>query len=207
MDKEPLQDNGRVRALIGGSTAVILAGGRATRMNGRMKSGLLWQGRPFWAVIREELAEFPACRLSVDRKDRFDCDLPMIEDVFPGCGPLGAMYSCLAQADTPLVFFAACDMPLLTRQLVRRLYSRWRDTDDACIAKTGDGRRHPLCGIYSRELVASMKESLDGGERRVMGFLAGKALREVEIPPEMERQLLNVNTPQAYQTLCGAGRG
>ena len=206
MDTALQREQERVFALIGRSTAVILAGGKATRMGCRMKSGLLWQGRPFLTVICAELAEFPQCWVSVDRRERFDPGLPMVEDRYPGSGPLGAVYSCLSQAATPLVFFTACDTPLLTKGLIHFLYSQWQDGDDACIAQTGDGRLHPLCGIYSRELAPALKESLDGGERRMMAFLADKTVRKARVPAQMEGQLFNVNTPQAYQQLCETAR-
>lgn len=193
--------NSTLQQRIGSSTAVILAGGQATRM-GRMKSGLLWNGRSFLEVLQAELADFPRCRVSVDRRERFDPSLDVIEDRYPGCGPLGALYSCLAAADTPLVFVAACDMPLLTKELVHWLYGQWTPGDEVCIAKTRDGKLHPLCGIYRAELAPAIRQSLDGGERRVMRFLESRALRTAQVPPALEPQLTNVNTPEAYRALC-----
>lgn len=191
-----------ISELIGASTAVILAGGKAQRMNFRIKSDLPWKNKTFLTSIYEELKDFPKCLVSVDQKERFHFSLDMIEDQCPGCGPLGAIYSCLNQADTPLIFFTACDMPLLTKQLIYFLYSHLQPTDEACIAKTKDGKLHPLCGIYKKELASHIKHSLDNGERQVIRFLSNRITREVIIPLELEQQLTNVNTMQSYQKLC-----
>lgn len=196
-----VQNCARTDALIEQSTAVILAGGEAKRMGGQMKSGLLWQGETFLTVLYRELSPFPRRFVSVDRKERFDPSLETAEDLYPGCGPLGAIATGLAQARTPLVFFTACDTPLLTMRLVRFLYGCWRDGLDACIAKTGDGRSHPLCGIYRKSLEPAARACLEGGERRVMRFLAGCAVCEAAVPLALEGQLFNVNTPQAYEAL------
>lgn len=188
--------------LIKSSTAVILAGGQARRMHFQMKSALPWKDKTFLTAIYDQLELFSKCLISVDRKERFHVSLDMIEDQYPGYGPLGAIYSCLSQADTPLVFFTACDTPLLTKQLVYFLYRHLLPTDEACIAKTGDGRLHPLCGIYRKELAPHIRKSLDSGDCRVMHFLDSRATRRVTIPQKMEQQLTNVNTMETYRELC-----
>ena len=191
------------QSLIRSSTAVILAGGKSSRMNYYPKSHLPWQGGSFLSALSSQLTHFSRCVVSVDRKDRFENIGETVEDRYADCGPLSGIYSSLEAADTQLVFITACDTPLLKSELVEYLFRQWKPQYDCCIAKTGDGRIHPLCGIYKKELAPVLRQSLEQGDRRVMRFLEQQNLHIVEIPAEMEEQLTNVNTQEIYQGLCG----
>lgn len=110
------------QSLLRSSTAVILAGGKSSRMNYYPKSHLPWQGGSFLSALSSQLTHFSRCVVSVDRKDRFENIGETVEDRYADCGPLSGIYSSLEAADTQLVFITACDTPLLKSELVEYLF-------------------------------------------------------------------------------------
>ena len=75
-------------------TAFILAGGNSTRM-GRDKAFVMLQGRTLLARALEVCRTVTSdVRIVGDRK-KFAPFAPVVEDVFPGCGPLAGIHAAL----------------------------------------------------------------------------------------------------------------
>jgi molybdopterin-guanine dinucleotide biosynthesis protein A len=109
-----------------GITAVILAGGRGTRMGGVEKGLLEWQGRPLIAHLIDALApQVDSILINANRAhERYAAfGLPIIGDTpsFAGLGPLAGLHTALSHARTELVVCVPCDMPSLPPDLVHRL--------------------------------------------------------------------------------------
>jgi len=125
-----------------------------------------------------------------------------VGDARPGQGPLAGMEAGLAAARFPLVFVAAGDMPFLSASLVDHLLGVLRDRGGLAAVPDVGGSTHPLCAAYSREVLPSLRSSLDGGMRAARGFLDG--LDAVVYVPKAELGclgdpdllLMNVNSPE-----------
>ena len=75
--------------------AVILAGGQSRRM-GENKAFLTLREKTFLARISEQLSEVQEVLLSVDSASKYaEESFAAIEDLHPGCGPIGGIYSAL----------------------------------------------------------------------------------------------------------------
>src|SRR3990172_5076806 len=105
-------------------TAAILAGGRASRFDGRDKSALVVGGR---SILERQIAVLR--RLTDDilvvggqgGQPRADGLVRFVPDRVPGCGPLGGLDAALAAARDDAVVIVACDMPFVTRALLSHL--------------------------------------------------------------------------------------
>ena len=65
--------------------AVILAGGKSSRMNGTDKALLNWNGMSFLDRLFHELRDFDERLLSADRADRYPQYAAVtVPDLFPG---------------------------------------------------------------------------------------------------------------------------
>lgn len=85
----------------------------------------------------------------------------------PGEGPLVAISHGLRRAGTQeRVFVTGCDTPLLRTSLVALLFERAMGHKGA-IAEF-QGRRQPLCAVYSGELAADVVELVNRGERKAL---------------------------------------
>ena len=122
----PAQERVNERGFNPKITAVILAGGRGTRM-GNVEKGLLqWQGRPLIAHLIDALApQVDTILINANREhQRYAIfGLPIIRDVaeFAGTGPLAGLHAALSHSQTEWVVCVPCDMPDLPSDLVARL--------------------------------------------------------------------------------------
>lgn len=211
--------------------AVILAGGKGSRMGNVDKAGLLYRGEPFAAVIGRELDALGVpCFFSAaepdDRRPKtspavdgeavsrapqswFGWDWPLILDSVKDdrgfIGPMGGIYSCLKETGLDGLFFVSCDMPLFRRELAVRLLAHLREGEkrDALVWRTRDGRIHPICGYYSKGCMPVLEQFIRQKNYRMRDFLAALSCKTVETAAEHipDRWFNNVNTPEAYEGL------
>src|SRR2546426_951102 len=105
-------NNGWVSKQVG---AVVLAGGRDTRMGGTDKAFLTVQGQPvFQRTLRLLQCCFSQVVVVSNRPDKYAAfDVQVIADEFTGRGPLAGIHAGLGLVQQPYAFVVACDMPFL----------------------------------------------------------------------------------------------
>jgi molybdopterin-guanine dinucleotide biosynthesis protein A len=129
--------------------------------------------------------------------------LPVIPDLRPGDGALGALRTAVHAAETDRTLVMACDMPFVTEALLRYLVDAGRAADIA-IPRTRRGYE-PLCATYSRRCADEMARLI--AERRFklseVALIPGLIIRELgpdELGPFGPEELLffNINTSDDY---------
>jgi molybdopterin-guanine dinucleotide biosynthesis protein A len=180
-------------------TAFVLAGGKSRRM-GRDKAFLSWgQGTLLSHALK--LAGAVAASVSIvgDAK-RFSSCGPVVEDLYPGCGPLGGIHAALSSSATELNLMLAVDLPLLKPEFLRHLVSL-ADAGGATITVPRVGKCwQPLCAVYRREFAAIAEQALREGKNKIDPLFAlaetcvleEQALLQRGFSSEMFR---NLNTP------------
>lgn len=167
-------------------------------MEGANKLFLTWEGKPFHERLRSALGQFPKVYLSVDREEPYAAlGLPMVPDRWPNCGPLGGIASVLAICEEEAVFVTACDLPLLSADVVERIFSAW---DGGITLASADGRIQPLLGIYPKSVLPELEKRLAKGRLRMYDFLTEVGCTAVPLP-EGCRAAENINTRQDYRRL------
>ncbi len=151
-----------------GINGVILAGGASSRLGGRNKALLPWQGR---SLIEHAVARLrpQVERLWIsahgDARPYHALGLPICLDrASERLGPLAGIASALAHCESPWLLVAPCDNPQPPADLAARLLQA--DTADRprfahC------GRDHYLCALIPISLLTPLQAYLDGGGRRV----------------------------------------
>jgi molybdopterin-guanine dinucleotide biosynthesis protein A len=106
-------------------TGVILAGGRSERM-GRDKALLKVGGkRIIDRTINTLSGIFSDMLVVTNAPARYvDLGVRLAGDLWPGTGALGGVYTALSWAPTSKIFVVACDMPLLSRAVIRHQVER-----------------------------------------------------------------------------------
>jgi FdhD protein len=129
-------------------------------------------------------------------------DVPIHRDVFPGLGPIAGVHAALQRADSESVFILACDLPLVTGQVIRRVLRCAAGNDvPAVIARTGETPQ-PLCGVYRKELLAPLGERLrEGRDLSIRDFLAEVGPECIEMPPPEAARLRDVDAPEDLSLL------
>ncbi len=192
--------------------AVILAGGRGSRLGGVDKGLVEVGGRPLVLWVLQALGtRASAVYVSANRNLPAYAELGARhgfalvrdqEDDFRG--PLAGVAAALEQAEASLVFSCPCDSPALDASLIdllcRHLLAR-----DAEIAVARDGERlQPVFALYRRDLAARLRAWLAAGGRKIDRWFA--ECRTIEVAaPEYSRSFVNINTPEELRLFAGEG--
>jgi len=199
-----------VRELVKDLSAVVLAGGRNSRMGGVDKGRIPFKGLPLALRAVRLLAgifeEVVLVTNSAEGYPGLPAGVLLTGDLFPGRGPLAGIHAGLARSSRQAAFCAACDMPFLSAGLIRRLARRFRELGcDVLLPRVG-GEIEPLHALYHRRLLAQMERLLADGQgnsiRRLFPVVRTEYL-ELADSARIRRIFTNLNTPEDIRKLCG----
>ena len=176
-----------------GITALILCGGRATRLGGIEKPLADLGGKSLLAhVIARLEPQVESIVLSVGRGSAQYAGFgyPVVVDDDPDQGPLAGIVSALAVVDTPWTLTTPADTPFLPSDLVHALAPSCRDHGAAVVS--AGGHRQNLAMLLDRTQAASLAEFYAAGGRAVHRWLVASGVDEVAFP---EDGFMNINTP------------
>src|SRR5262249_48484694 len=99
----------------------VLVGGRSSRM-GRDKALLPHHGLALAAGVAREVEHAAGqCALIGDPMRYQELGYPIIQDLYPGEGPLGGILTALSHSQSDWNIILACDMPRITHEFLTRL--------------------------------------------------------------------------------------
>jgi len=197
LDPADLSFDGRGWVLREHATAIVLAGGRGTRM-GRDKSMLPVGARPMIEHVCAQLRDvFDEVLVSTNTPEEHAfLGLRTVPDRAPGRGPLMGIASALEASAHELNFVVACDAPDLNIALAHRLLDRAAGRD-AVVPRGPGGAVEPLFAVYRKSLAPRAHRLLGAGEGRVRALFAKGRTRYVDLPPG-EAVPANLNTREEY---------
>ncbi|MCI0447331.1 molybdenum cofactor guanylyltransferase [bacterium] len=190
--------------MIDSITAVILAGGKSSRM-GQNKALLPIEGKTLIERIGEILsAIFSKIVLSTASQNAFpQLQLPEVVDRYPQTGPLGGITSVL-ESGLSEIFCVGCDMPFLNQNLIEYQCS----ISHCCDAIIPVWNNHPqvLHGLYRKNLLPAFHNGLNEEQYKITDWL-----EEAEVCYLLEDEIRrydpaglsfrNINTPDDYKSL------
>jgi molybdenum cofactor guanylyltransferase len=152
-------------------TAVILAGGRARRMEGKDKGLLELNGKPLIQHVIERIEpQVHTILISANRNqaeyEKFG--YPVVSDEKQGyLGPLAGIAAALQHCTTDLLLVVPCDTPFLPDNLAAvMLRQLQREYTDVCLAHD-DRRLQPLIALISCTLEGTLNQSIAAGHLKV----------------------------------------
>ncbi len=189
--------------MIDSVTAVILAGGKSSRM-GSNKAFLPLEGVPLIERVRLTLAEiFSHIILSTASPNTYEeIALNEVVDRYPETGPLGGITSVLETGEKR-IFCVACDMPFLNRDLIEYQCSV---TDCDAVVPIWKGRPEVLHAVYDRNLLNEFQKSLNEMRFKISDSFRDSHIRYIS-EEEIRRfdaaglSFRNINTPKDYERL------
>lgn len=178
----------------GSVAALILAGGRATRMGGGDKPLLTLGGKPLLAHILAALVPLPVAIVANGDPVRFAAfGCPVLDDgAFLGEGPLAGVLAGLdwaAAAGHAALLTVPGDTPFIPPRLAVTLAPA-----PACAASLG--RTHPLVALWPVSWRADLRAFLShSGPRGVARFALPRGMRVVDFQMRGNDLFRNLNTP------------
>ncbi|MDD5746792.1 MAG: molybdenum cofactor guanylyltransferase [Candidatus Omnitrophica bacterium] len=179
-------------------SAVILAGGKNTRMNGEDKAFLSIEGEP---IIERQLGVlgkiFDDILIVSNRPARYkQYRVRVVKDLVRARGPLGGIYTGLHYIKNNAAFFCACDMPFLHNETIRRQTAYFTKTRPECLVACCRGVQ-PLHGIYSKQMIGALRSAMGDNELSIKKCLQRVSkLSYINFHEQKYKYFLNLNTPQ-----------
>lgn len=177
--------------------ALVLAGGKSSRM-GRDKAKLRYHKHDQVEVVIN-LAK-TLCNevyLSCRPDQKFDYDIPTIEDEFLGLGPMGAILTAMKNDPTAAWLVLACDLPFLDGNVLNELNAN-RSVKHIATAflNPESGFAEPLVTIWEPKSYSRLLQFLSQGYSCPRKVLINSHTHL--ITPSNSEKLKNVNTPEEY---------
>ncbi len=152
---------------------IILAGGKSVRL-GRNKIVEKVGGHCLLERAIDRLSCFNSEIIVVTAMDSALPDLggypkiQIVNDIIPGKGSLGGLYSGLVVSSRPYNLVVACDMPFLNVDLFNHLIGLV-DNYDAVIPLVND-KAEPLHAVYSRSCLPAIKNLIGQNRLSILGL-------------------------------------
>ncbi len=201
-------------------TAMILAGGRGSRMGGADKGLQNFNGTPLalHTMMRLNIQSGgPLGGVMINANRNLAAYESFGAPVWPDvvgefAGPLAGMLTGLERCETPLLMTVPCDTPLFPLDMVERLLGALnRDNADIAMvaAPESDGERpaktrpQPVFSLMKIELMESLAAFIDKGGRKIDAWTAlhSTVLVPFDLPGDNPRAFFNANTLAELQSL------
>jgi molybdopterin-guanine dinucleotide biosynthesis protein A len=188
-----------------GVSAFILAGGRSSRM-GSDKALLPFGNENLLQLALSKAKAVSQKPVIVGERERYSSYGDVVEDRFPGCGPLGGIHAALCSTQADLNLVLSVDMPLMTADFLIWLAQLAVAGGELAFVPEVQGRRQPLCAVYRRTAQCVIELALKMGDFKidhVFPLIPTRYIKEEELfgagfLPDIFR---NVNTRDDYEAV------
>ena len=152
-------------------TAIVLAGGKNTRMGGLDKSMLPVRGVAMIRHIVTQLeSHFGEILIGADDLEKYGfLDHRIIRDEVKGMGPLMGIYSCLLSSDNDLNFITACDIPDIRIDFISNMLELSAGAD-IVMPVNGIDDYEPLHAIYRKSVIPAARNLLKENKLKISGL-------------------------------------
>ncbi|MGM0395653.1 MAG: molybdenum cofactor guanylyltransferase [Bacillota bacterium] len=183
-------------------TAIILAGGKSTRMGFDKQLIRLQERRLVDSIIQKLREEFDEIVIVTNKPEYYIGLADIITgDVMEDKGPLGGIHAGLLKAGSQYSYVVACDMPSVNIEYISYMKSRIEKSGHmACITRFGEWIE-PFNAFYGKDLAVEIEKFLSTGRRAVHTMLRDYPVDYVpensarEFSPEWN-MFFNLNTKE-----------
>jgi molybdopterin-guanine dinucleotide biosynthesis protein A len=185
------------------AAAIILSGGKSSRM-GTNKALLKINEKTNIERIRDRLKpHFDDIILVTNNSEDYQfLGLKMINDLYPGMGPLAGVHAGLNASDYEVNVIVACDMPFVSGELAEILATKLGNYD--AVVPVIHGMQHPLFSVFKKGMAATFENCIRGERLRMKHLLDHVNtlyVTEKDLPGfnDLEHIFFNMNNPEEYQ--------
>ncbi|MTJ65690.1 NTP transferase domain-containing protein [Nocardia seriolae] len=168
--------------------AIVLAGGKASRMGGVDKPAIMVGGQSMLDAALTAVADCARTVVVGPHRPELPPEILQAQEIPAGAGPVAAIAAglgALAGCEFPagLIVVLAADMPFLTAAAVDELLSHARESgSDAVFAADASGRPQYLVGVWRRATLTAALKNLDSLVNRPMKALVPVDTAMVTLP-------------------------
>lgn len=182
-------------------TAVILAGGKGSRLGGQDKGLVIYQNKPLIQHVLDKIEpQVGHIIINANRNqdDYAKFSYPVISDELSDFqGPLAGFLTGMRTCKTDYILTLPCDGPDLPDDLVSRLVNELEDTTaDNNIVVAHDGKRlQPVHALIPTSLIESLESFLANGDRKIDLWYAEHSMATADFSDKPD-VFFNINTEE-----------
>ncbi|HEY9513707.1 MAG TPA: molybdenum cofactor guanylyltransferase MobA [Rhodanobacter sp.] len=178
---------------------LILAGGRGTRMGGKDKGLVEFNGKPMvqhvLAALRPQVAEV---LVNANRNEEAyrQTGCRVVSDAVTGfAGPLAGISAGMHAVTRSHVLVLPCDGPFVPAWLAQRLWAASAGKDDTIVAAHDGERLHPTFALLPVSVLDDLDAYLASGGHKIDTFYYRHTFAPVDFS-DYPQAFLNINTPE-----------
>jgi molybdopterin-guanine dinucleotide biosynthesis protein A len=182
-------------------TAVILSGGKNSRMGGHNKAFLTLGGERFMDLILDTLSPlFNEIIISTREPELYrEWHLKTATDIFDIRTPLAGIHAALSGMTNDYAFVTTCDTPLIKKEAVKILADTITPDTDVIVPFSGTYFQ-PLCAVYSKRCLPFIEKMLVQKKVKVDLLFDNVKVKKIDytafeaVDPHLD-SFFNINTP------------
>ncbi len=187
-----------------GISAIILAGGKASRLKNIDKGLIEIEGKKIIERLIDALQPITNQILIISNNNQYDyLGLPVYQDIFKEKGPIGGIHTGLKHSSTECNFVVGCDMPFLSTELFKFMLNDAQNSNVSVACH--HNHVEPLCGIYNNRNLTSIEENIQQENYKLMELLGllgyKKSVIDEQLPFYSSNLFANINTAQDLETI------
>ncbi|MBD3608920.1 MAG: molybdenum cofactor guanylyltransferase MobA [Gammaproteobacteria bacterium] len=179
-------------------TGLILAGGRARRMEGQDKGLIPLHGEPMVRHVFERLLpQVDNILINANRNiETYQQYAPVIRDsIADYAGPLAGMLAGLEHIEEGYLLCVPCDSPFIPADLAQRMLSQAKKQASMIAVATDGNRLQPVFVLLHHSLKASLANYLDRGDRKIDLWYAEHDYTQVDFSDQIDA-FININSAE-----------
>jgi len=184
-------------------TAVILSGGRSSRMQGKDKGLILLNDKPLISYV-VDMVDGKVGRLLISANRNVETYQQyggvISDELADFQGPLAGIAKAMSVVSTTHLLVLPCDSPLVNEIVIDRLIQCMADKNvDICVADDGS-HIHPTFAIMKTSLKDNLLDFLDSGERKLGLWIEQNNFQKVDCS-DQPKVFINLNNPQDFDKI------
>ncbi|MGL5232003.1 MAG: molybdenum cofactor guanylyltransferase [Fusobacteriaceae bacterium] len=187
-------------------SAIILAGGKGSRLGYVDKAFLMYNGRFFIDILIEKLTDFKEVIVVTNSPEKYtkyvkdykySNNIKIVTDKIKNIGPIGGIYTGLLTSKYDENFILSCDTPFISEEFIK--YMKELSGDYLIAVPTHEANMEPLCAIYKKGIIKKIEKSIEEKNYRVNSIFNESHVKRIELENFLDKEMIikrfyNVNT-------------
>ncbi|MGL5054589.1 MAG: molybdenum cofactor guanylyltransferase [Fusobacteriaceae bacterium] len=187
-------------------SAIILAGGKGSRLGYVDKAFLMYNGRFFIDILIEKLTDFKEVIVVTNSPEKYtkyvkdykySNNIKIVTDKIKNIGPIGGIYTGLLTSKYDENFILSCDTPFISEEFIK--YMKELSGDYLIAVPTHEANMEPLCAIYKKGIIKKIEKSIEEKNYRVNSIFNESHVKRIKLENFLDKEMIikrfyNVNT-------------
>ncbi len=179
-------------------SAVILNGGKSSRMGGKPKDTLWLRGSTLINTQINNLSKVFDSIIIIGKQVSHPRIKNTFSDIYKNAGPLAGIHSALTNTSSDYIFLFSCDMPFISLDLVISMIDEINNESHQALIPLHLNGAEPLHAIYHKSVLPIVKKLLENKSYRFQSLFNYIDTKYYHIDKKFnpDEVFFNINKPE-----------